>query len=264
MKPNFSLFRLTGNKGNYIRLFKDMSHPETLGYTQENLNLLLNKYDLIYVKPVNGSYGHGQLKITKIGDSFSIRYPLVVINPVIESGLTIIEILSKVGDFITSYQNKSTFIVQQGIQNLLYKGREVDIRVYVYWTPDEGIKHVGSLVVAGGAYFGESLSLQDLAALYEIDFDTLEKKLLDITDKVAERVKSLTGYQLARSAYDFAIDKDFNVYLLEVNSNPSHKRFMDIIRSPGKHAPDLVNTAKVVLNRVHKNERAFRLQRNAF
>lgn len=100
--------------------------PETKKMSLANLTAMLNKYGMVYVKPVNGSMGIGVMKVEKRGKGIRCQAGTVRRSfPDVSSGYSAIR----------DYAEGKSYMVQMGIRLAKYRGRPFDFRMMVQRKP---------------------------------------------------------------------------------------------------------------------------------
>ena len=114
-------------KTKVLLLNKDLRKfvPETRIYSQTNLLHMLNKYKMVYVKPINGSSGQGVIRVEK-NDKYRFQAGKVAKSFGTFQGL--FAALNK------AKLNRS-YLVQQGIHLLTHQKRIFDTRIMVQKIP---------------------------------------------------------------------------------------------------------------------------------
>ncbi|OPH51891.1 endospore coat-associated protein [Paenibacillus ferrarius] len=194
--------------------------PETKIYNQTNLQQMLNKHKMVYVKPINGSFGQGVIRVEKNDKKYRFQ-----------AG----EIARSFGSFLGLYTslNKAklnrSYLVQQGVDLLTYQKNIFDTRIMVQKSPRktwEATGYIGRVahpkkIVTNFHNSGKPLPLELLLNSY------LKNPLKK------EYIKNLQhlGYQIAKHyqktyprfkeiGVDIGIDKQLKPWVLEVNTAP--------------------------------------------
>jgi glutathione synthase/RimK-type ligase-like ATP-grasp enzyme len=99
--------------------------PPTRLFNQSNLQSMLEQYAMVYVKPVNGTFGKGVMRVERTAAQPSgYRYQL---GTVIRYYSTIEQLYMQ----LSKLTRNRMHIVQKGIHLLRHRGRRFDIRVMV-------------------------------------------------------------------------------------------------------------------------------------
>lgn len=96
--------------------------PETKLFRNRAFTDMLNKYDIIYVKPVIGSVGAGVARIEQKPDGYFFYS-----SQTSES----FQHLEELVQFVEKWVNNKTYIIQQGIPLCKYQDRTFDVRVSI-------------------------------------------------------------------------------------------------------------------------------------
>ncbi|RFB37834.1 YheC/YheD family endospore coat-associated protein [Brevibacillus sp. VP] len=96
--------------------------PETKLFRNRAFTDMLNKYDIIYVKPVIGSVGTGVARIEQKPDGYFFYS-----SQTSESFQNLEELVQ----FVEKWVNNKTYIIQQGIPLCKYQDRTFDVRVSI-------------------------------------------------------------------------------------------------------------------------------------
>ncbi len=180
---------------------------------------MLNKHKMVYIKPINGSFGQGVIRVEK---NENYRF---------QSGKAARSFRTFLGLFgaLNKAKLNRSYLVQQGIHLLTHQKRIFDIRIMVQKSPKkvwEATGYIGRVahpqkIVTNFHNSGKPLPLELLLAPY------LKNQKKD------DYIKSLRhlGYQIATQyqkiypgfkeiGIDIGIDKDLKPWVLEVNTAP--------------------------------------------
>ncbi|WP_261300875.1 YheC/YheD family protein [Paenibacillus andongensis] len=193
--------------------------PETRIYNQTNLLAMLNKYKMVYVKPINGSFGQGVIRVEK---NKSYRF---------QSGKTLRSYRTFLGLFTALNKAKLTrsYLVQQGIHLLTHQKRIFDTRIMVQKSPKktwEATGYIGRVahprkIVTNFHNSGKPLPLELLLAPYLKNQrkDDYIKSLRHLGYRIAKQYQKVyPGFK--EIGVDIGIDKNLKPWVLEVNTAP--------------------------------------------
>lgn len=197
--------------------------PVTQPYTRQNLSMLLSKFGMVYIKPVNGTFGKGVIRVEHHGqDKMPYRFQSGVRKYECRS----FEELYKRLQFV---KLRKPYLVQQGIEMLRYAGRRFDLRVTVQKNTAEKWETTGMIgrlahprkIVTNYHNGGTPMTVEKLLgvhwtkqplAAYRSSLGKLGISVAEAMAKKFPRIKEI--------GIDVAIDKQKNAWILEVNTMP--------------------------------------------
>ncbi|WP_281935463.1 MULTISPECIES: YheC/YheD family protein [Paenibacillus] len=211
--------------------------PKTFLYSPQALEQMVENYDLVYVKPGNGTGGHSVLKIKKTGGGYRLqgrkRSGRIVVTPV----LTKQRVIRWVNRWVQTEKIRSgSFMVQQGLDLQLIPGRQADVRLLIQkneignWEVTGKVLRVGAknspttnLSYGDGKVLGFQTFIKsrfglDKAKEIELECEELAHRLMEV---VEERFGSMVEFGL-----DVGIDVNGRVWLIEANPKPGHTAFI--------------------------------------
>lgn len=204
--------------------------PETKKYTFEHLKEMVDKYGLVYVKPDRGTYGNGVMSIEPWKDSlesedaqqqYKLRFG-------IQSELY--PTLEELHAALSQKIGKSFYLIQRGIRLLTYRRRKFDIRALVQKAPNKNWETTGFIgrvaaqekIITNYHGGGSVMLIEELLGPY------LDSRQFANLYREMKQVGILTAVQLSRKfprlkeiGLDIAIDEDFRIWILEVNTLPA-------------------------------------------
>lgn len=197
--------------------------PDTRAFNRGNVKQMLDKYEMIYVKPVNGTFGNGVIRVRKKSSSpRPFRF---------QAGHRKYHFASF--DFmyrkLLAVKKRKTYLSQQGIHLLKHSGRRFDLRIMVQKNPKSQwettgmigrLAHPGKIVTnyhSGGTPLPlEKLLSSHMSTEEIVDFqnqlETLGVNVAKALEKRFPRIKEI--------GVDVAIDDNKKAWILEVNTLP--------------------------------------------
>ncbi|MNJ38161.1 Endospore coat-associated protein YheD [compost metagenome] len=203
--------------------------PDTRKYSLAQLQDMLGLYEMVYIKPDCGTYGIGVMcaEIWR-DDSNENTDPKCILKFGTQS-----EIHPTVESLHKSIKEKigaKMYLIQKGISLLTYKNRKFDIRALVQKTPHntwETTAFIGRVaaprkIVTNHHSGGTVLPIEDLLGSYLIpsQFSGLYKEMKNLGVHVASQL-SRKYPRLKEIGLDLAIDEQYHIWILEVNTKPA-------------------------------------------
>lgn len=188
---------------------------------------LLEKYDSVYIKPIDGSLGHGLKTVSKDNQEyfFKARYDEEDIR---------FSSRSEASGYIKGLISKRDYIVQQAIHSLKFQNRNTHLRVIMQkddttkWNCTGIIAYMGK---AGGictiypsGWYGLSFSKFIKKFIpNNIQISTeIEKGVIDACYMTCEMLDT-TGGNYGDVGIDVIIDENFKIWILEVNKRHNQR-----------------------------------------
>ncbi|WP_256759649.1 YheC/YheD family protein [Cohnella sp. WQ 127256] len=197
--------------------------PSTRSFQRSTVEQMLDHYGMIYVKPVNGTFGNGVIRVEKnIGanrpyffQSGEAKYSFVTFGDMYRKLLVV--------------KKNKAYLAQQGIHLLKYSGRRFDLRIMVQKNPQSKweatgmigrVAHPRKIVTnyhAGGTpkpvmtLLKRSLSAEKWTH-YEARLRKLGVDVAIAMEKRFPRIKEI--------GIDVAVDHTLKPWILEVNTLP--------------------------------------------
>ncbi|WP_042143732.1 YheC/YheD family protein [Paucisalibacillus sp. EB02] len=199
--------------------------PRTVLY-QDSHNMLefINTYNDVYIKPIDGKKGLGIFNLVKEADTFYVRTREKEGNIEWEFKTEV-----ELADFMNMKLAESEYIMQNTI-DININQKVLDIRVgmdkdqHGEWNNIMFVSRVSgenSIVsnraVSGGEIQRVSDVLRSIYGYSEDKVQYYEDELVRNAKLVAELLER-TGLNLGKLAFDFVIDKDGKIWIIEINS----------------------------------------------
>ena len=220
--------------------------PLTYIYNWDALDSMLKVYSMVYIKPDQGTYGNGVMRVEQLPDEdhvpseeIPIKYKYLLYY---DTTVEIIYSLEQLHTYITSRILKSTYLIQQGIVSLQYNNRAFDLRVLTQKAPNHRWISTGILgrvaapnKVVTNHHNGGSVYMMDILLskyMSRIDSFNFERSLYSLGTKVAKQLEKKYP-RIKEIGLDVAIDANLKPWILEVNTLPALFPFKHFI--PDKH-----------------------------
>lgn len=201
--------------------------PHSKSFTRENLSIMSEKYNNLYIKPDVGSMGIGIYKLIRK----EAKYELLSVNKRKQTKKTF-KTISGVYKHIRA-KSQQKLLIQQAITLDRVKGRPYDIRVMIQRKPKGPWVCTGFLVKLGrdkkivNNYYqgGKIITINQLLKDKGLSPANRKTKINMLTDKGLKVARALSKKRsgMHEMGIDFAISRKQNLYVLEVNSN--HPQF---------------------------------------
>ncbi|MEX2462389.1 MAG: YheC/YheD family protein [Paenibacillaceae bacterium] len=198
--------------------------PKTRKLNQSVFNSMLNKFLMIYLKPINGTYGKGVIRVAKQLNREKITFHYQQGSEK-KRFLTLRDLYQAV----MKNKMKRKYIAQQGIHLLKYNNRLFDLRIMVQrdlkgsWEttgiigrvahPKKIVTnyHSGGTPMALKTIFKPHLSIKQMDEFYSF----LEKFGRDIAKTMSKKYPMLNMLGI-----DVGVDNKLYPWIIEVNTNP--------------------------------------------
>ena len=212
---------------------------------------MVNKHNLLFLKPVHGSQGKNIFKVEPKEASFLLDYS--TFSGEIEKEFPTIQLLYEA---IQPRLQKQRYIIQQGIQLLAYEEeRPLDFRLLCHriseteWGVTSTIARVSSKneFVSNLSRGGELFKI-DKALVDHFDKKTIVQigqLLKEIAIEAALIIDNCADGIYGEFGIDLALDKDGKPWIIEINTKPSKNQ------DPEGFNPKVRPSAKAILNYCH-------------
>ncbi|TCZ81289.1 YheC/YheD family protein [Paenibacillus albiflavus] len=194
----------------------------------KTLQNMLNKYAVVFLKPVKGSLGRGIVRIKRESDG-SYRADNTVVNRLHRKTHSN---YSKLANSLRSKIKSHSYQIQQGIDIMTVNGRPVDFRALVQrgstgnWGATSIVARIAgsqtfvSNLARGGTLttINGALERSNLASHHH---SAISSNLRSCAVTIAQGIEEQIPFHFAELGIDLAVDVHGKVWLIEVNSKPS-------------------------------------------
>ncbi|SEN46686.1 YheC/YheD family protein [Paenibacillus sp. OV219] len=195
--------------------------PVTKVWASPALEQLLQDFGMVYVKPDQGTFGLGVIRVEKQSDiSYSYQHDTKIMQ------FTSFETLSR---SLQRLIGSRRYLIQQGIQLLRYDGRRFDVRVMVQHTSQKAWETTGIIgrlshpakIVTNYHSGGTPMSIDQLMNPHLLpgQINSYKSWLAELGIATARQLQT-TYPGLKEIGIDLAIDESFQPWILEVNTLP--------------------------------------------
>jgi hypothetical protein len=209
--------------------------PVTEQLTNANeLDTMLRKYDMVYLKPIKGKAGKGILRVERrVQTGYDVGYPVTYKMTIQENKISrnaVYSTLNALWAQIEQYCGNKEYIMQQGILLATYKRRCYDLRVLVQknrrneWLVSgigarlAGPSSITTHVPRGGSIEKPLKLLTQTFGEYEGTHLLADAKHSAIL--IANQIESASGHSLGEMSLDIGIDTHGKTWFFEANSKP--------------------------------------------
>jgi len=202
--------------------------PETKRFNMRTLNDMLDKYRMVYVKPVNGLKGIGVMRVEQTGNRYELRKG---------TSTNVFKDIHALYRSLRKQTRKKPYLVQKGIRMIRYQGRPFDFRIMVQknekrnWEASGIVGRVAppNRIVTNRSQGGKCLSATTLLRphMEKSKIPTYLASLFGLSRSIARQFQQ--SYPRVRQlGVDIAVSGDLKPWILEVNTNPAITPFVKL------------------------------------
>ena len=195
--------------------------PATVTYGYNNLQEMLSRFPLVFLKPDRGSKGFKVAAVKKHFGGFSVH---------INSKELKMKTLDEVSEFFKEYSQGKKFLIQQGIDSLKVDNRPFNVRIWVQ-KPYKTWKVTGITAVLAAPQklitnYHQGGTLLCFKSVMSKTAGTDINKVKELTNQLyfigkhASEALNQRYKGLRELGIDVAIDQSFWPWILEVNTKP--------------------------------------------
>lgn len=227
---NWSYF----NKSDVYRLLEDEPESKYVPESHENpppekIKEMLEKYQVVYLKPTGGSLGKGIFKLTyQPSKGYFCRFRRNGKNVLLRFNRfsRLIQVLNR--------QDLRRYIIQQGIRLIEIDNCPIDFRFHMnkngqnQWVPvGIGAKKAGRGSVTTHIKNGGQLLTPEsvLARFFGQRADEMLEKTKHVTIKLCEAIARKYPHPIGELGFDIGIDRNENIWMFEANAKPGRSIF---------------------------------------
>ncbi|MCM3785923.1 YheC/YheD family protein [Neobacillus mesonae] len=216
--------RSIGSKWLKTQVLKEHAHvanhiPETRMFTKEHLNNMLQKYGMVFVKPVHGGGGAGVIRVKRDGAAYSYTKM---------SHTSTFSSFNRMYSSLLKAKKNRKYIIQRGIVLARIEGRPIDYRVKFVkegagWKITALLGRLArpGLVITnlckGGTLIKGRQAIKQ--SLPHINAKKKQQEMRNLTRTCTVILeKRFPG--IGQLGFDYGLDQTGKVWILEVNTRP--------------------------------------------
>lgn len=197
--------------------------PDTMLFTEDNFLEMIEKYDVLFLKPDLGMKGQGVMKVTKEDNGHTIHTASQTYRYK-KCEFAAIKLAQLIGD--------ERYIVQQGIDLIRVKGNPIDFRALLHLKQDGYWRFFGIMgkmaapnrFVTNHSSGGRAIMLYQALGVTKEEGVEWNSRIKDLSLEIAAAMKKHFP-KIAELGLDIAIDTDYKIWLLEANTKPQYQLF---------------------------------------
>ncbi len=205
--------------------------PETLRLTKENFYYMIMMYSVVYLKPESGMKGNGIIRI-EYDDEVNV-YLIQASN-----ASRMVSSISPVFQWLKRKTAGYKYLIQQGIDLISLENQPIDFRVLLQkpkrdWVYSGIVGKLGepNSITTNLAQGGKAISFREaLSKTLDLSLEEMKElkdQLQQLSFTIAHQL-TLSYPGLRELGIDYAIDKEGQFWILEVNTTPGHQLFKQL------------------------------------
>ncbi|MED1439753.1 YheC/YheD family protein [Aeribacillus composti] len=196
----------------------------------KTIEQLINRFQMIYLKPENGSLGLGIFKLVK-----NLKNGSILCCYYDENGKGQLKLFSSIEGFLQHFftqRSLDQYIAQQGISLLKSSGNPVDFRVHTNKN-ENGIWLVSAIAAKLAGKGNPTTHVKNggtIKSLHELSLplnkEDIYRSLSTAALSISKAIDRKMDGEIGEIGFDFGIDNNGNIWLFEANSKPGRSIFM--------------------------------------
>lgn len=202
--------------------------PSTKRFSMNTLNKMLDRYQMVYLKPVHGSKGRGIMRAEKKGTKYELRKG---------TSAAVFTDVHALYQFVRRQIRRKSYLVQKGIRMLRYHSRPFDFRIMVQKNEERKWEVSGIVgrvappkrIVTNRSQGGKCLPAERLLRSYmnESEIKSYLESLFRLSRSIGQQFQK--DYpRVWQLGVDMAVSHDLKPWVLEVNTNPAITPFIKL------------------------------------
>lgn len=200
-------------------------HPRTEDYlgSSGQVESFLERSDIIFLKPRAGNKGNQIFVLKKSEAGLSLKYYEAgaqrVFSPItVETALDIVAVSA----------SKKNYVVQHGVESLRHEGSVFDVRVVMVHDGDDWHSILETRLAPEGSdlsniFQGGSIEVTEDLLITVVGASrarVVEDEIRGVSLGLARHLETLFPDSLMEMGFDFVLDREARVHLVEVNAKP--------------------------------------------
>lgn len=202
--------------------------PETKYFSKKTLSSMLDRYIMVYLKPVNGLKGIGIMRAEKKGTNYELRQG---------TSTVVFKNVHSLYQSVLRKIRRKPYLVQKGIRTLLYQGRSFDFRIMVQknekraWEVSGIVGRVAppKKIVTNRSQGGKCLPAERLlqSNMNKSEIKPYLNSLFRLSRSIGRQFQSVYP-KVRKLGVDIAVSGNLKPWVLEINTNPAITPFINL------------------------------------